>query len=335
MSNYIGVRCPVCNKKFIQADDIVVCPVCGAPHHRECYAAKSACAFASEHLSGKEWRPPAPEPGAPQESPDVSVCPACRSHNPKDVIFCQVCGKRMSEIPPQGDRPREPATWGFPGIMQGIDPAALVYGGLPPDEKIGGESVRDLAVYIGDNSAYYLTRFKIMDETSRSLSFNLSALVFGFLYFFHRKMYLIGAFLLVLFVAGAVPSFLQAREMLPQLMYSWGLGPDVAINYSLISHYQSIVNVTGSINFLICLVMSLCANHFYYVKALKDVHAIRESASEPHDEIAYNKALSLKGGSSRTAVIVVISVIVAAYFVVATMMSYQYMNLGGLYIRWR
>ena len=31
LANYTGARCPVCNKRFTDNDDIVVCPVCGAP----------------------------------------------------------------------------------------------------------------------------------------------------------------------------------------------------------------------------------------------------------------------------------------------------------------
>lgn len=33
-------KCPVCDKQFKKGDDIVVCPECGAPHHRECYEKK-------------------------------------------------------------------------------------------------------------------------------------------------------------------------------------------------------------------------------------------------------------------------------------------------------
>ena len=29
--------CPVCQKRFVLGDDVVVCPECGAPHHRECF----------------------------------------------------------------------------------------------------------------------------------------------------------------------------------------------------------------------------------------------------------------------------------------------------------
>lgn len=29
--DYIGFRCPVCDKNFHADDDVVVCPVCGTP----------------------------------------------------------------------------------------------------------------------------------------------------------------------------------------------------------------------------------------------------------------------------------------------------------------
>ena len=36
-NRYSGLCCPVCKVKFKDDDDIVVCPACGAPHHRSCY----------------------------------------------------------------------------------------------------------------------------------------------------------------------------------------------------------------------------------------------------------------------------------------------------------
>ena len=42
-------KCPVCDKQFKKGDDIVVCPECGAPHHRECYEKVVHCHFADKH----------------------------------------------------------------------------------------------------------------------------------------------------------------------------------------------------------------------------------------------------------------------------------------------
>ena len=38
-------NCPVCEKKFENGDDIVVCPECGTPHHRECYDSLGRCFY--------------------------------------------------------------------------------------------------------------------------------------------------------------------------------------------------------------------------------------------------------------------------------------------------
>ena len=44
MADYKGNTCPVCKQKFKEADDIVVCPDCGTPYHRECWKRSvSAC----------------------------------------------------------------------------------------------------------------------------------------------------------------------------------------------------------------------------------------------------------------------------------------------------
>ncbi len=70
MSNYTGYRCPVCGKAFAQGDDVVVCPDCGAPHHRECYRSLGRCAYEEKHAAGEAWSPATAageEEGAPQQ----------------------------------------------------------------------------------------------------------------------------------------------------------------------------------------------------------------------------------------------------------------------------
>ena len=42
-------KCPVCDKQFKKGDDVVVCPECGTPHHRECYEKEGHCHFADKH----------------------------------------------------------------------------------------------------------------------------------------------------------------------------------------------------------------------------------------------------------------------------------------------
>ena len=42
-------KCPVCGETFKPGDDVVVCPECGAPHHRECYEQLGHCCFEEKH----------------------------------------------------------------------------------------------------------------------------------------------------------------------------------------------------------------------------------------------------------------------------------------------
>ena len=46
--DYTGIKCPVCEKTFTKQDDVVVCPECGAPYHRECYQKEGHCIFEEE-----------------------------------------------------------------------------------------------------------------------------------------------------------------------------------------------------------------------------------------------------------------------------------------------
>ncbi len=339
MSNYIGAECPVCNKKFTQADDIVVCPICGAPHHRDCYKEKNECALSAEHKNGVEWRSPAPDANTIEHEShhsnekNVVICPACNSANKKDSVFCQVCGRRVSETPPPTKPAQNENSWGFSGIFSELDSTTVMYGGVSPDEKIEGESVRDLAVYIGESSGFYLPVFKKMDQTSRTLTFNFAALIFGLFYFFYRKMYLVGGILLAISAISVIPSFLQMREALPQIVYEMlKIGSDISVDNAKISYYQQMINLASTINFIIGLLLSFCANRFYYIKTMSDIKKIRAATPEPRDEAEYSSTLAKKGGTSRTACIIVFAGSAVVLFATVTYLLTQYLNAGGYFI---
>ena len=48
--------CPVCNEKFNENDEIVVCPDCGTPHHRNCYNSLGECKNKSLHSEGFSFK---------------------------------------------------------------------------------------------------------------------------------------------------------------------------------------------------------------------------------------------------------------------------------------
>ena len=63
------------------------------------------------------------------------------------------------------------------------------YGGANPDDEMDGVQVRDLFQFIGGNAAYFLMNFSRMKQSGRPISFNFSALFFGWKYLLYRKMY--------------------------------------------------------------------------------------------------------------------------------------------------
>lgn len=324
MSNYIGVRCPVCNKKFTEADDIVVCPVCGAPHHRHCYAEKNQCAFVADHMSGKEWSDPAAEipPHEQAGASDAKPCSRCGSVNPEGTIFCQTCGNPMTISPPKQDQ-QQPGQWAFPGFPMQVDAISMAYGGLSPDETIGGESVRDIAQYVGSGSAYYLPRFRIMSEHGRTITPNLSAFVFNFLFYFYRKMYMLGVVMLALYIVSMIPNFLYTREVFPQLLQQFGFIASAEINQAAADHYFWLSGITRSINLTIGFIVSMCANRFYYSRVITSVNEIRTSQEgQEKNQQSYNELLARSGGCSKVAVAVVIALLFVANLAFASYLMY-------------
>lgn len=84
--NYIGIKCPVCHRPFEAGDDIVVCPICGAPYHRHCYEQAGKCLFEEKHAAGESWSPDAGEDSAEKERADEAV-PVLRENERAERAF--------------------------------------------------------------------------------------------------------------------------------------------------------------------------------------------------------------------------------------------------------
>lgn len=345
MSNYTGVRCPACAKKFAASDDIVVCPVCGAPHHRACYQDTGDCVFAAEHLSGKEWQAPQETPADgdhaggdhaqdPSRQPATKRCGECGASNPAESIYCQICGNRLNAAArAQEDKQRGDAmfqSWVFPNYEMHFDPQTFVYGGMRPDETIDGLPVADLAVYVGPNASYYLPRFKMFSDGAPSISLNFSSFIFSYFYFFYRRLYAIGAVMLAVSIAAMIPYLLYVREMMPELVLDasfapfmnmvrqWNLQlnlpPVEEINRSLAASYERLYLILRVVNFGLRLAMASLANMFYYRKTIKGVAEIRARFGEGFDKTRYHAALAYSGGVSQIAAAGAVVLTIAAYY---------------------
>ena len=82
MPKYYGCPCEGCGRPLALTDDIVVCPDCGAPYHRECYEKLGRCIHTPAHGAGYDWKFPYKDeelsaPGVPRRYAAAAV-PTCR-----------------------------------------------------------------------------------------------------------------------------------------------------------------------------------------------------------------------------------------------------------------
>ena len=185
--------CPVCNKVFEEGDDIVFCPECGTPHHRDCYKAVGHCVNRGLHASGysyKEDMTPAEEtkPAEEQPNPPSFFDPFKKDNNDE----------------------KESAS---PIILPSFPRYDSVYD--KDEQKIGGESVSDFAVTIRTNIPRFINIFKEFEYAGRKTSWNWGAFFFGSLYLFFRKMYKQGFAFLSGFIAVVWGSVFAITKLAP------------------------------------------------------------------------------------------------------------------------
>ncbi len=204
--DFFGKTCPVCSRTFHEDDDIVVCPRCGAPYHRECYEEKGRCIFVDLHRKGESWQEAQDEKAKEEPAGSGSglpKCPHCGAENPRNAIVCKKCGGFISSAfdgtpspgspadpgtPPEGT---EPGTNPFPGgspFAVFLDPM----GGVSPEEDFDGVSGAEVSKYVKNNTSYYLPVFaKIKKE--KKAKFNFCAFFFTGAWYLYRKQYVKGA----------------------------------------------------------------------------------------------------------------------------------------------
>ena len=150
------------------------------------------------------------------------------------------------------------------------NPFTTPYGGISPDETMEDIPVKDIVLYVGENSFYFLPFFKEFSQGRRSFSWNWSAFIFHFFYFFFRKMWLPGILLLLFDLIVSVPSILvnwstfAQMGLLEPLKYSFDL--DLLYNVSM---------VLGWLSLAVRFVMAGFANRIYYSRVVTKVKQLR------------------------------------------------------------
>lgn len=175
---FTGEKCLVCQNVFTDEDDIVVCPECGTPHHRECWFLNGCCCNAELHAAGYEYKTE-----AKQEKPENEKTPfAEEALNPENTVLIPMDDPFQSDFFSEEENNPE----GNKKVM------------------LSGSDIRYYIAALGKNCAYYLNRFSVIDEGKRSLLFNPMAFLFPFAWSIYRKMFKAAAVVLALYIGLAV-----------------------------------------------------------------------------------------------------------------------------------
>ncbi len=162
--DFTKFHCPVCNNNFIENDDVVVCPECGTPHHRECYKNLGKCF--NENLHGT----------------DASIAESYKNPEEKKEKLSHLTEEKNSEQ--KAEKPLKINENGLPGFIKF---------GAVQDHLIEGKHSSLFEAAVGKNQNYYLSRFAVISSLDRGISPNWIGFIFPFAWALYRKMYKLAA----------------------------------------------------------------------------------------------------------------------------------------------
>lgn len=238
--NYSGAACPVCGENFYDGeDDIVVCPVCGTPHHRKCWNDNGGCRNGLKHSDGFVWRSQDASDFGARKDEKVKICPRCGERNAPYEPVCTRCGERLranrhtirdtfNELNEQfgndfGDytAPPNPNNFSPYQNVYAAD-ARTVYG---EEAQIDGIPVTEMAEYIQKDSNKYIGKFLTMQEKKTKLSWNWSAGLLSVFWCFYRRMTAAGIAVIALIFSSYLIS-----SVVPAAIYK-NYNPEVYAQY--------------------------------------------------------------------------------------------------------
>ena len=174
------VSCVRCHAYLFPEDDIVYCPVCGAPHHRECYNQLGHCALEEFHGTDRQYD----KVKAREEEQAAAEMPNT-GENAEGLITCQMCHEKYDFALNACPKCGAPNIAKAGGSFVNFD----FLGGVPADYDIGDGITADEAKrFVAANTPRYIPKFAVLNAKNK-LSWNWLAFLFPCGWMLSRKMY--------------------------------------------------------------------------------------------------------------------------------------------------
>lgn len=315
MSYYEGLSCPVCNEPFTDEADVVVCPQCGLPHHRSCWATENHCHEADKHGTPEQWsREKATTTEAPKTADPSGgkICPKCSTENAEFAEFCTRCGAELEvtdwHSAPATPPPPPPPTYAYTPRYTPFTPQNH----YEDNEIISNTPAKELAAVVGNNTPYYMAKFRNANQ-KKLCGWNWAACLLGPLWMLYRKQYALGGIAFVIDTACVIiyNVITSSLSMDPNTYYNAN-----AVSQALMqSPWFPLAMVTATLLITLRVLLGVFGNNLYLNTCKR---RIRKAKTATPDISSFE--LSTRGGVSFGLAIVfyfisnLLSVIVTTFF---------------------
>ncbi len=192
MSEKLSSSCPICGGYLFSDDDIVYCPQCGAPHHRDCWKTVGHCGLESDHGTDRQYTVPKSQQTESKKSQKAEArhCKYCKKQLEHNSNFCPYCGKIQPPERVNTSNDDEYPDIQFAAFSLGGTniPKPDPYGGLDKNSEIDGVSIKDIAKFITFAPNKLLPKFKLFQDGKKRFSWNWMAFISPYSHTLFRKM---------------------------------------------------------------------------------------------------------------------------------------------------
>lgn len=261
-----GEKCAVCSAYLFEEDDVVYCPECGAPHHRECYNSLGHCGLYEFHGTENQYKKPETDT---EQVNDLSThatttCTMCGENYDSDSYSCPSCN--APNISKMG------------GHIVSID----LMGGVSPKTDLGnGVTAEEAKKFVSTNSHRYIPKF-LKFKNGKKASWNWFAFLTPCGWLFSRKMYLLGCIVGAIQVALSmltIPFAAATNQLdLSAAKNSYEIALIVMDNISLIGENVIYTASIGSfLNTLLAVLLAIFADYIYRNRVISSVSDIKKN----------------------------------------------------------
>lgn len=276
--NIEGASCAHCKAYLFSEDDIVYCPVCGAPHHRECYNSLGHCALEELHgtdkqysrekeLAAKEKFEEEKKEAENQKdsSENTARCKMCGEIYPYDNANCPKCGApNFTRINSTGG-------------IGGFD----FLGGIPAEQEIAeGITAEEAKNFVATNTQRYIPKFAKFSKTKK-LSWNWLAFFFPSCWLLSRKMYKGGIIATALLIIVNLLLYPFSLNLLNPFELTHNITTDLPQNGGLILIAAA---VSVIIELFVRFITAAYGDYWYKSYTVASIRKIRTESQNPAED---------------------------------------------------